>query len=135
MSPSGAIVKANRSELPAELVGVAGITMLSDGSPSRGSGGSPSRGEPGQARPVKGVIKALVMPSTSTLCVDVEGCAHDVVCDLADTRALVVRTGAGSAYAISRLEELMRRLNSGVERLKHELRALNTKKKKTKTKE
>lgn len=122
MTPNKVLVAATRSELPPQLRGVAGITMLSDG--------SVDRGQPGQARPVKGVIKALVMPvDVATLCVDTEGCAHDVVCHLADTRAAVVKTGSDSAYSIGRLEELMRRLNMGVERLKVELRKRNKSKK------
>ena len=115
MTSNKVLVAAARSELPPQLVGVAGITMLGDA--------APDRGEPGQARPVKGRLKALVMPvDVPTLCVDTEGSAHDVVCCLADTRASVVKHGTASAYGIGRLEELMRRLNSGVERLKIELR-------------
>jgi uncharacterized small protein (DUF1192 family) len=94
------------------------------------SDGAVDRGQPGQAKPVKGLIKALVMPvDIPTLCVDTEGSAHDVVCHLADTRASVVKTGSDSAYSIGRLEELMRRLNAGVERLKIELRRRNKSKK------
>jgi hypothetical protein len=93
----------------------------------------PGLGLPGQAHPVQGQIKALVMPvDLPTLCVDAEGCAHDVVCHIAELRALVVRHGYGSAYSVGRLEELMRRLNMGVERLKLELRAAAKKNKKPK---
>ena len=40
-----------------------------------------------------------------------------------------MKTGSDSAYSIGRLEELMRRLNMGVERLKIELRKRNKSKK------
>lgn len=129
MSPTkdliGAARKAASAELPDALQGVSGIihlgeheTVLPGAKPKL-----PNLGEPGQAHPVKGQIKALVMPvDVPTLCVDTEGSAHDVVCYLADLRASAVKTGGASAYGVGRLEELMRRLNRGVERLKIEIR-------------
>ena len=112
MTPNAELIAAARSELPKELQGVAGITMLADG-----------KGAPGQATPVKGQIKALVMPvDVPTLCVDTEGSAHDIVCCLADLRASVVKGGTASLYGVSRLAELMRRLNMGVERLTVEIK-------------
>ena len=118
-----AIVQAAQTGLPTNLQGRSEITMLADGAATEEH---PNRGKPGQAKPKDGVVPALDMPvDVSSLCVNAEESAHDVVCELADVRAAVVKTGFCSAYGISRVEELMRRLNSIVERLKLELKRLN----------
>jgi hypothetical protein len=128
MTQAEKLLKAGRdvaaSQLPKKLKGVSGITVLTDAS-GRGVG------EPGKAVMKDGMNVALVMNvDVPSLCVDAEGCAHDVVCHLADLRAVIVKNKRASGYGLGRLSELMRRLNASVERLRIEAVKLDRKAKK-----